>query len=270
MQEFSNVICGLKYANADLGEKTRDDVINRIAEKFKERSKEFSIKSPKLADMEESVLYALKLNKFWGGGRIMANWGTPNSRTCLVNCTGLGKIEDSMDGIMEALTDCSKLLQSGAGVGGNFSPIRYNGAKVVGVGGEASGPISFMKVFSTSCSTIKSSGSRRGALIGILDVRHPDIMEFICCKDIRGMLDQFNISVGVTEGFMDAVEKDLDWNLCFPVDSDNVIKTMKAREIWEAIQKHGYDHAEPGILFLDTANKYSTTHFHERIEQCNP
>ena len=206
-------------------------------------------------------------NYFLPGGRIVSNYGRGHKRMSIVNCTGLDDIEDSMEGILKAQADYVSLMQSGAGVGLNLSTLRPKGDAVKGVDGYSSGPISFCRVFNEWGKTIESAGSRRGASIAILNVDHPDVQEFISCKEVRGTLTQFNISVGITQDFMDAYEADTDYDLTF---NGEVYKTLPARQLMDEIIQHTYDHSEPGIIFLNTANKYNPLYFQETINLSNP
>ncbi|HEX2760938.1 MAG TPA: ribonucleotide reductase N-terminal alpha domain-containing protein, partial [Rhizomicrobium sp.] len=167
---------------------------------------------------------ALSNHKFLPAGRILAGAGTGRAVT-LFNCFVMGSIEDSMDGIFTALREAALTLQQGGGIGYDFSTLRPKGALVKGVGADASGPVSFMDVWDAMCRTIMSAGSRRGAMMATLRVDHPDIEEFIAAKRTPGRLSNFNLSVLVSDAFMEAVKADADWDLKF---GGKVYRTLKA------------------------------------------
>lgn len=269
-QRFSDAIMALKYFGE--GETSRAEVIDgRLVPTIMKLDDEFlAAKGKPLAAIPAEVWSDLLWNKFGPGGRITSALGRGLEKICLVNCTALGEVKDSMQGIMSAMSDLASLLQSSAGVGADFSSIRYRGAPVKGVGGLASGPVSFMKIGDAICKTVESAGNRRGAMIAVLDVRHPDIEEFIACKENRGEMTQYNISVGIPDGFMEAVEADADWDLRFPVEDGPVVRTVKARHLWDLIMRHTYEHSEPGVLFIGKAQYKNNTAWQERILVCNP
>ena len=185
-------------------------------------------------------------------GRILANARVKAKMPYYNNCYTIA-VEDSIDNIYDALKEDANISSTGGGVGMNFSNLRPNGAPL-SKGGHSSGVISFMKVFNESAKIIQTGGSRRAAHIGILNVDHPEIEDFITCKqgDENKILTQFNISVGITDDFMHAVDYDEDWDLKF---EGKVYKTVRAKELYELMTKNAYTHNEPGILNLDTINK---------------
>jgi len=225
-------------------------------------------------------------NGFVPGGRIQSGAGT-GLQVTLINCF-VQPVTDSMDGIAEALRQAMLTLKAGGGVGYDFSPIRPKGAIVHAVQAEASGPISFMRVFDRACETLESAGYRRGAQMGVLRVDHPDIREFIEAKYERGQLSNFNVSVGVTDEFMQAVEDDGWFELvheaepCPRLKEERpeihfdeakgkwVYERVRAREIWDCVMEATYDHADPGVLFLDRVNQENNLWYAESISATNP
>jgi len=209
---------------------------------------------------------ALAGHKFLPAGRILAGAGTGRNVT-LFNCFVMGTITDSMDGIFSALREAALTLQQGGGIGYDFSTLRPKGASVAGVGADASGPVSFMDVWDAMCRTIMSAGSRRGAMMATLCVDHPDIEDFITAKRTPGRLSNFNLSVLVSDAFMAAVKADADWDLQF---GGKVYRTVKARALWDTIMHATYDHAEPGVIFIDRINQENNLSYCEKIAATNP
>jgi ribonucleoside-diphosphate reductase alpha chain len=214
----------------------------------------------------QEFAHALAGHKFLPAGRILAGAGTGRSVT-LFNCFVMGTIEDSMDGIFSALREAALTLQQGGGIGYDFSSLRPKGAPVAGVGADASGPVSFMDVWDSMCRTIMSAGSRRGAMMATLRVDHPDIEDFITAKRTQGRLSNFNLSVLVSDAFMAAVKNGGDWNLQF---GGRVYRTVKARALWDIIMRATYDHAEPGVIFIDRINQQNNLGYCETISATNP
>lgn len=210
--------------------------------------------------------HALSNHKFLPAGRILAGAGTGRAVT-LFNCFVMGSIEDSMDGIFGALREAALTLQQGGGIGYDFSTLRPKGALVKGVGADASGPVSFMDVWDAMCRTIMSAGSRRGAMMATLRVDHPDIEEFIAAKRTPGRLSNFNLSVLVSDAFMEAVKTDASWDLTF---GGKVYRTVQARTLWDRIMRSTYDYAEPGVIFIDRINQQNNLSYCETIAATNP
>ena len=217
---------------------------------------------------EHAVAFAQALagHRFLPAGRILAGAGTDRSVT-LFNCFVMGTIPDSMDGIFSSLREAALTLQQGGGIGYDFSTLRPKGAPVKGVGADASGAVSFMEVWDAMCRTIMSAGSRRGAMMGTLACDHPDIEDFIDAKRAAGRLTNFNLSVLVSDAFMDAVKADADWDLVF---GGRHFKTLKARALWDRIMRATYDTAEPGVIFIDRINAENNLSYCETIYSTNP
>jgi ribonucleoside-diphosphate reductase alpha chain len=204
--------------------------------------------------------------RFIPAGRILAGAGTGRQVT-LFNCFVMGTIPDDMAGIFESLKEAALTMQRGGGIGYDFSTLRPEGAPVHGIGAMASGPLSFMDVWDAMCRTIMSAGHRRGAMMATLAVSHPDIEAFIEAKRDPARLRMFNLSVLVTDAFMDAMAADRDWPLAF---EGRVTKTVKARALWERIMRSTYETAEPGVIFIDRINKENNLNYCEAIAATNP
>ncbi len=215
---------------------------------------------------EERFYRALEDFRFLPAGRITAGAGTGRAVT-LFNCFVMGTIPDSMSGIFEGLREAALTMQQGGGIGYDFSTIRPKGALVEGVAADASGPLSFMDVWDAMCRTIMSAGSRRGAMMATMRCDHPDVEEFIAVKGDAARLRMFNLSVLVTDDFMEAVKADGPWELVF---GGKVYKTVQARDLWNRIMRATYDFAEPGVIFIDRINKANNLHYAETIAATNP
>ncbi|MGD9169345.1 MAG: adenosylcobalamin-dependent ribonucleoside-diphosphate reductase, partial [Candidatus Thiodiazotropha sp.] len=230
---------------------------------------------------------------FLPGGRILAGTGVAHDAT-LFNCFVMGSIEDSLEGILNALKEGALTMQQGGGIGYDFSTLRPFGSAAKRVGCIASGPVSFMRIWDSMCDTLVSTGSRRGAMMASLRCDHPDIERFIDAKGQPGELRHFNLSVQISDSFIAAVDKDEEWPLIFPVQavaetgqsSGTIIETtwsdlhtpvpclvmrvVKARELWERIMRATYEYAEPGVLFMDAINRMNNLSYRERITTTNP
>jgi ribonucleoside-diphosphate reductase alpha chain len=204
--------------------------------------------------------------RFIPAGRIIAGAGTGRSVT-LFNCFVMGTIPDSLEGIFAHLREAAVTMQQGGGVGMDFSTIRPSGSAVLGVGAEASGPLSFMDCWDSMCRTVHSAGQRRGAMMGCLRIDHPDIEAFIDSKRDPNRFRNFNISVLVTDAFMAALGSDSDWPLMF---GGEVHRTVKARDLWHRLMQATYDSAEPGVIFVDRVNAANNLGYCEQISASNP
>ena len=215
---------------------------------------------------EEQFYAALEDFKYLPAGRITAGAGTARNVT-LFNCFVMGTIPDSMGGIFEMLKEAALAMQQGGGIGYDFSTIRPKGADVKGVAADASGPLSFMDVWDAMCRTIMSAGSRRGAMMATMRCDHPDIEDFITAKSDAARLRMFNVSVLITDPFMEAVKADGEWELKF---DGEVFRTVRALELWNKIMQGTYDYAEPGVIFIDRINKANNLGYCETIAATNP
>jgi len=204
--------------------------------------------------------------RFLPGGRIQAAIGSPRKTTAF-NCYVSRTIEDSMNGVMEAAHDAANTMRLGGGIGYDFSTLRPRGDLIVSLDSKASGPLSFMAIFDAICKTVASAGHRRGAQMGVLRIDHPDIEEFIESKTNSTNLTQFNISVGVTDEFMRAVEDDTLFELKY---QGRVYSRVNARYLWDKLMRATWDWAEPGILFIDRINEMNNLWYCETIAATNP
>ncbi|KUP95079.1 adenosylcobalamin-dependent ribonucleoside-diphosphate reductase [Tritonibacter horizontis] len=215
---------------------------------------------------EEKFYAALEDFQYLPAGRITAGAGTARQVT-LFNCFVMGTVPDSMGGIFDMLKEAALTMQQGGGIGYDFSTIRPRGADVKGVAADASGPLSFMDVWDAMCRTIMSAGSRRGAMMATMRCDHPDIEAFITAKSDPARLRMFNMSVLVTDPFMEAVKADGPWELTF---GGKVYHTVQARDLWNKIMQATYDYAEPGVIFIDRINKANNLNYVEQIAATNP
>ena len=240
-------------------DKTLDDTWRRVAKTLASVEKE-----PRLA--EKKFYEALKEAQFLPAGRIISGAGTERSVT-LFNCFVMGEIADDMSGIFSGLREAALTMQQGGGIGYDFSTLRPKGAPVLGVGADASGPLSFMNVWDAMCRTIMSAGSRRGAMMATLRCDHPDIEEFIEAKRDPALLRMFNLSVLITDKFMEAVRNNNSWDLLF---EGKIFRTISARELWNKIMHSTYEFAEPGVIFIDRINNLNNLSYCEQISATNP
>ena len=249
----------LKDQNGTFLEQTVQDTWRRIAKALSEVETE-----PK---KWETIFYnALTDFKFLPAGRITAGSGTKRNVT-LFNCFVMGVIPDSMSGIFDMLKEAALTMQQGGGIGYDFSTIRPKGSLVKGIAADASGPVSFMDVWDSMCRTIMSAGSRRGAMMATMRCDHPDIEEFIAAKSDSQKLRMFNLSVLVTDAFMEAVKKGEDWKLIY---NNKVYSVIKAADLWDQIMRATYNFAEPGVIFIDRINETNNLSYCEKITATNP
>jgi len=237
-----------------VGETFREGM-SRIAQTLSDDADHFHATREILLDM-----------RFLPAGRVQSDIGSPR-RTTAFNCFVSNTIDDSMNAIMKTATDAAQTMRLGGGIGYDFSTIRPRGDIIVSLDSKSSGPVSFMQIFDSVCKTVSSAGNRRGAQMGVLRVDHPDIEEFVEAKANSDSLTQFNISVGVTDEFMEAVEKGGEFELKF---QGRVWKRIDARNLWEKIMRATWDWAEPGILFLDRINERNNLYYCETIAATNP
>ena len=203
---------------------------------------------------------------FLPAGRILAGMGT-DRRVTLFNCFVMGEIADDLTAIFDNVKEAALTMQSGGGIGHDFSTLRPKGAEVKGVASDASGPLSFMDVWDTMCRSIMSAGARRGAMMGTMRCDHPDIEDFISAKSDPARLRMFNLSVLVTDAFVEAVRADRSWDLEF---DGKVYRTVPARDLWTKIMRANYAYAEPGVIFIDRINAASNLSYCETIAATNP
>ncbi len=283
-------------------DKTMDDTYKRVARALADVERE------DLRDhWNERFLWALRRGAI-PAGRVTSNAGALEHKpaTSTINCTVSGTIEDSMDNILGKVHEAGLTLKAGCGIGYEFSTLRPRGAYVSGAGAYTSGPLSFMDIFDKMCFTVSSAGGRRGAQMGTFDVGHPDAMEFIKAKRENGRLRQFNLSLLITDEFMQAVRQNGEWKLAFPLSRKEfeseqpdladtskfvwrewpvhdkyvvnehglvackIYKTLPARRMWDVIMTSTYDFAEPGFILIDRVNEMNNNWWCENIRATNP
>ena len=249
---ISEEIHAMKYRS--VGESFKE-AMTRVAEALKDDERHF--------DKFRDILYN---QRFLPAGRVQSAMGAPRKVTPY-NCFVSATIDDSMNGIMDAAKNAAKTMQMGGGIGYDFSTLRPRGTLIKSLDSKSSGPMSFMGIFDSICKTIASAGHRRGAQMSVLRIDHPDIQEFIHAKNNSTDLTQFNMSVGVTDKFMQAVKDGTDFDLVF---EGQVHKTVDARALWDDILRSTWDWAEPGILFMDRINAKNNLWYCETIASSNP
>ena len=305
-QEASLDIWEKKYRlvskSGDAVDKTMDDTYKRVARALADVEPE-----AQREHWNERFLWALRRGAI-PAGRVTSNAGALEHKpaTSTINCTVSGTIRDSMDDILGKVHEAGLTLKAGCGIGYEFSTLRPRGAYVSGAGAYTSGPLSFMDIYDKMCFTVSSAGGRRGAQMGTFDVGHPDAMEFIRAKRENGRLRQFNLSLLITDEFMQAVREDAEWRLAFPISrkefeadrpnvddpsqyvwrewphNDNLVvndsglvackvyKTLPARRMWDVIMSSTYDFAEPGFILIDRVNEMNNNWWCENIRATNP
>ena len=304
MQETSLEIWDSKYR---LKSKDGAPIDGTIDETYQRVARALAAQESEPDAWYEPFLWALR-NGAIPAGRITSNAGAFEHKpaTSTINCTVSGTIEDSMDDILGKVHEAGLTLKAGCGIGYDFSTLRPRGAFVSGAGAYTSGPLSFMDIYDKMCFTVSSAGGRRGAQMGTMDIRHPDVVEFIQAKREDGRLRQFNLSLLITEEFVKAVKEDAPWQLIFPytakeVEQDGialddpaqvlwadwpnkegvvinalgqvackVYKTLPARKLWNVIMTSTYDYAEPGFILIDKVNQMNNNWFCEEIRATNP
>jgi ribonucleoside-diphosphate reductase alpha chain len=249
----------LRAASGEVIDNTIEDTWRRVAAALAAPERD-------AAAWTERFYAALADFKFLPAGRVVAGAGSSRSVT-LFNCFVMGVVPDDMGGIFAHLREAALTMQQGGGIGYDFSTLRPRGAPVKGVGADASGPLSFMDVWDAMCRTIMSAGYRRGAMMATLRCDHPDIEAFIEAKREPGRLRMFNLSVLVTDAFMQAIEQDAPWELSF---GGTVWKVLPARELWDKIMRATYAYAEPGVIFIDRINHRNNLWYCEQITATNP
>jgi ribonucleoside-diphosphate reductase alpha chain len=307
--DFQNTSIDIWQTKYQLKTKEGDAVDNSIDETYQRVAKALAEveEDDKQDSVHKNFLWALRHGAI-PAGRIMSNAGALAHKpaTSTINCTVSGTINDSMDDILEKVHEAGLTLKAGCGIGYEFSTLRPKDAYVSGAGAYTSGPLSFMDIYDKMCFTVSSAGGRRGAQMATFDISHPDVLDFIRAKREDGRLRQFNLSLLITDEFMDAVIKDTDWKLVFPItekeivqdnvdvsDSSKIVwrewpttesyitndvgqvacrvhKTIKASKLWNLIMSSTYDYAEPGFILIDQVNEKNNNWFCENIRATNP
>ncbi|GLK52280.1 adenosylcobalamin-dependent ribonucleoside-diphosphate reductase [Maricaulis virginensis] len=272
-----------KYRHADPAETSPDDSWRRVANALAAAETQDS------AAWADRFFGAMSGFRFLPGGRILAGAGTGRDVT-LFNCFVMGTLEDTVAGIFGALEESARTMQQGGGIGIDFSPLRPCSMPARRTGNIATGPVSFMRIWDAMCATILSAGARRGAMMATLRCDHPDIETFIDAKREPGQLRHFNLSVLVSDAFMEAVRTDGDWLLVFPSTGQKargetvvrpwsgapepvpcrILRRIRARDLWARITDTAYDTAEPGVLFVDRINRLNNLAYCECITATNP
>lgn len=307
MQAASWDIWDQKYRLKDKDGRSIDAMIDATYQRVAKALSEVEATPDLRALWHEKFLWALRHGAI-PAGRIISNAGAWEHKpaTSTINCTVSGTIRDSMDDILRKVHEAGLTLKSGAGIGYEFSTLRPRGAYVSGAGAYTSGPLSFMDIYDKMCFTVSSAGGRRGAQMGTFDIGHPDVLEFVRAKREAGRLRQFNLSLLITQEFMEAVKTDSEWLLAFPLlakeveqdgvdlrDADQIVwrdwpttegltvneagqvackiyRKIRARRLWDVIMASTYDYAEPGFILIDRANEMNNNWFCENIRATNP
>jgi ribonucleoside-diphosphate reductase alpha chain len=292
----------LKSKDGQIIDQTVDDTYKRVAR----RIASIEAGKTKRAYWYEKFLWALRQGAI-PAGRITSNAGAEEHKpaTSTINCTVSGTIDDSMESILDRCKEAGLTLRSGCGIGYDFSTLRPQGAFVAGAGASTSGPLSFMDIYDRVCATVASAGGRRGAQMGTFDIAHPDVEDFIRAKREDGRLRQFNLSLLISDAFIQAVKDDAEWPLVFPVmaaerseldldDPEQVLwrdwpshdagytvaesgkvackiyRRIRARKLWSLVMSSTYDFAEPGFILIDHVNRMNNNWWCENIRATNP
>jgi len=291
----------LKTKDSQVVDETIDDTYARVAQALSDVEET----AEKRSEWYDKFLWALKRGVI-PAGRIISNAGAQEHKpaTSTINCTVSGTIRDSMNDILGKVHEAGLTLKAGCGIGYEFSTLRPKGAYVAGAGAYTSGPLSFMDIYDKMCFTVSSAGGRRGAQMATFDVGHPDVLDFIRAKREDGRLRQFNLSLLITDEFIQAVKDDQDWKLAFPIseqeasdvdldDDEKIIwrewpikegyvanreglvacmvyRSIRARRLWDVIMSSTYDFAEPGFILIDKVNEMNNNWFCENIRATNP
>ena len=304
MQDASLDIWDKKYRLKDKEQRPVDADIDATYQRVAKALSDVEVED-KREEWAKRFVWALKHGAI-PAGRIISNAGAQAYKpaTSTINCTVSGIVPDSMQGILERNLEAGLTLKAGCGIGYEFSTLRPKGAYVSGAGAYTSGPLSFMDIYDKMCFTVSSAGGRRGAQMATFDVSHPDVFDFVRAKREDGRLRQFNLSLLITEEFIEAVRNDGNWDLTFPISAkeieggldlkgDNVVwkpfptkenyisnddglvacriyETIRAQKLWNAIMSSTYDYAEPGFILIDQVNKNNNNWFCEDIRATNP
>lgn len=250
------------------------NISNEIdAEKYRQTGEDFYSKVVRIADaLKDSPTHfeefkdTLRHMRFLPAGRVQNAMGALRATTAY-NCFVSGTVHDNMNSIMERASEAAETMRRGGGIGYDFSCIRPRGDRIVSLDSRSSGPVSFMRIFDAVCQTIASSGARRGAQMGVLRIDHPDVEQFITAKNDGSSLTGFNVSVGVTDEFMQCLEENKPFPLRF---NGEVYKEVDPAMLWDMIMRSTWDWAEPGVLFIDTINRMNNLAYCETIEATNP
>jgi ribonucleoside-diphosphate reductase alpha chain len=237
-----------------------------VGESFTEAQNRFASTLADSGEHFHAMRDILLEQRFMGGGRTQLAIGSPTATTAF-NCFVSSPIQDNFDSIMDIAKEAGKTMRKGGGIGYDFSRLRPKGSLIVSLGSQASGPISFMRIYDSLCKTVSSAGHRRGAQMGVLRVDHPDIEEFIHAKQNSTELTAFNISIGITDEFMECVRDKKMFDLVF---EGRKYREIFAPALWEMIMRSTWDWAEPGVLYIDRINEMNNLHYCETIEATNP
>ena len=267
----SNAIVVLKkryFKKNDEGKiiETPKELLTRVAKAIAGAEKKYSADAVKLKEIEKTFFEMMKNLEFMPNSPTLMNAGKSTGQ--LAACFVV-PIMDSMESIFDAIKATALIHKTGGGTGFSFSNLRAKNSVVKSTGGVASGPVSFMKVFDSATQAVKQGGSRRGANMGILRVDHPDILEFIKCKEKEGEISNFNISIALTDDFMEKALKKEDYQLIDPYDG-KIVGKLNAREVFDTIANYAYSNGEPGIIFIDKINKDNPVPHLGNVESTNP